>query len=136
MIKTVRLGQPTIYSQIPAGSIILCPKCLDPQYFALTAITVQNGSIVGLWKILFPDKPKGIRHHCHDCDNHIFETWNARVSSIAFNIETSPAQYVATYIDCRDRASYLVGIMLLQYSIDPWDETWADWIEMGTGVTV
>ncbi len=136
MIKRVRLGQPTVYSQVPACSIILCPNCLDPQYFAKTAITVQSGCICGVWGILFPDKVKGIKHRCHNCDYNIFETKYTRTSSIAFNMDTSPAKYVATYIHCRDFASYLAGIMLLEYSLDPCNEIWVEWVKMGTGVMV
>lgn len=127
MIKRVRMGQPGPGSKIPSVAIILCPKCLDPQYITKTRMAVQGGALVGVWGILSPDKVKGIKHRCHNCDYHIFENEYTRTDSIISNTVTSPSKYVATYIEPDNLWSYLAGIMLLEYSIDPWDENWLLW---------
>ncbi len=127
MITTVRLGLPDERSKIPAGAIVLCPECLDPQYITRTRIAVYGNALVGVWGILFPDKIREIGHRCHNCDYHIFENFYTHTDSIISNVATSPSKYVATYIECKDFWSYLAGSMLLGYSLDPCSDLWTGW---------
>ncbi len=131
MIKTVSLTDSVkdYTNKIPAGSIVLCPKCLWARCITTTDISRNgNGGLEGVSGDLVHGKSPFLPNrdrYCPECRANIL--WDGKYVG-AGNAPYPSRRFRGTYIEPDTFISYVVGyLMIASQNDDPCGNIWQLW---------